>query len=146
MKLRPHHVLDIISSYGNGEEFKPHPYGHALHSVAQAILSDLKLEIEFVVGADEICAPCVHLREGRCDDVLSQLEVPISKQDYNDGLDSRLCEYFGFAPGARMTMREYLEIINGKLSGLERICSHPKEDVAGRRNSLEKGLKLLLKS
>jgi len=37
MKLRPHHVLDIVSAIGHGAEFRPHPYGHAVHTVAEAI-------------------------------------------------------------------------------------------------------------
>ena len=36
MRLRPHHILDIISSYGHGAEFRPSPYGHAVHTVAEA--------------------------------------------------------------------------------------------------------------
>ena len=26
MKLRPHHLLDIITEYGAGGQFEPHPY------------------------------------------------------------------------------------------------------------------------
>jgi hypothetical protein len=71
MKLRPHHLLDIISDYGHGVEYTPHPYGHALHTVAAQVLTDLSLEIEFVLAADAICDPCRHLQSnGVCDDVL----------------------------------------------------------------------------
>lgn len=99
IRLRHHHILDIITSYGAGDKFEPSPYGHAVHSVAQLIISESNTTIELIVGADEICMPCkFHNANGLCDDVLKQLDKPISKQEYNDKLDNRLFEYFGFSP------------------------------------------------
>jgi hypothetical protein len=141
MKLRPHHILDIISGYGHAAEFKPHPYGHAVHSVAQAILSDTELKVEFIVGADEICQPCRHLTsDGLCEGVLHQLDPPLSKQEYNDTLDRRLFDYLGFAPGTVMTIRQYLKIVDKKVPGIEEICTHPKEDQRQRLDGLIRGL------
>ncbi|OGV49039.1 MAG: hypothetical protein A2X49_14390 [Lentisphaerae bacterium GWF2_52_8] len=141
MNLRPHHVLDIVTKYGNGVEFKPHPYGHAEDTVAQAIISDMELKLEFIVGADEICYPCKHLgADGLCDDVLSQLDPPISKQEYNDALDCRLFAYLGLVPKETMTIRQYLEIVNKKLPGIEEICTHPKQDPKQRLEGLIRGL------
>ena len=75
MRLRPHHLIDIITDYGHGRRFAPHPYGHAVHSVAQRIVDDPDIEIEFVLRADDICSPCCHLQaDGQCDDVLRQLD------------------------------------------------------------------------
>ena len=77
MKVRPHHLLDIITHCGHGDTFTPHPYGHAVHVVAAQVISDVDTEIELVLSADEICAPCRHLQpDGQCDDVLGQLAVP----------------------------------------------------------------------
>lgn len=141
IKLRPHHALDIISKYGHGAQFIPHPYGHAVHRVAKTILSDLELRVQFVVGADEICQPCQHLRaDGLCDDVLSQLDPPIPKQKYNDDLDRRLLAYLGFEPGTVMTVREYLALVNERTPGIEVICTHPKEDRRSRLDGLQWGL------
>jgi len=141
MKLRPHHVLDIVSGYGQDVEFKPHPYGHAVHTVARSILSNVDLEFEFAVGADEICQPCTHLRpDGQCDDVLHQLEPPISKQKYNDDLDRRLLDYLGLTPAKAITIREYLEVVAKSLPGVEKICTHPGEDQEARRRGLQRGL------
>ena len=141
MKLRPHHLLDIISSYGHGREFKPHPYGHAVHIVAKAVLSDTEIKVEFIVGADEICKPCKYLQpDDTCTDLLRQISPPISKQVYNDDLDNRLFSYFGFAPGTVMTVREYLEIVNKKVPGIEKICTHHKEDQKSRLEGLTQGL------
>ena len=108
MNLRPHHLIDIITHYGNDVEFIPHPYGHAVHTVAAQVLSHLVVVVEFVLGADDICAPCQHLQpDGRCDDVLRQLAAPVPKQAYNDELDGRLFSFFGITPGVRMTVRQF---------------------------------------
>jgi hypothetical protein len=141
MKLRPHHVLDIIRNYGNGVEFKPHPYGHAVHIVAQKILSDVDQEVELIIGPDEICRPCRHLgQDGMCDDVLHQLDPPISKQIYNDELDSRLFPYLGIQPDTVMTIRTFLEIIDEKIPGIEKLCTHPGEDERQCLHGLRRGL------
>jgi len=141
MKLRPHHVLDIISDYGHDAKFVPHPYGHAVHTVARAILSNPNLEVELVIGADEICRPCTHLRpNGLCDDVLRQLDPPISKQQYNDDLDGRLVNYLGLTLPTVMTIRKYLEIVAEHLPGVEKICTHPGEDQETRLTGLQHGL------
>jgi len=141
MKLRPHHLLDIVTTYGWGGDFKPHPYGHAVHTVAEKVLADPDLEVEFIIGSDEICVPCRHLREdGRCGDVLDQCDPPVSKQDYNDDLDRRLCAHLGFPPHTVMTVREFLKLVNGHVPGIEAICTHPGQNKKKRRESLIGGL------
>jgi len=140
MKVRPHHLLDIITSHGAGHEFKPAAYGHAVHTCAEIVLNDLDTPLEFVVGADFICAPCIHLVEGRCDDVLSQLDPPISKQDYNDDLDRRVLAHFELQEGDRMTFGDYLQVIRRHFEGLPDICTHPGEEVATRARNLDAGL------
>ena len=141
MKLRPHHVLDIISDHGHGVEFKPHPYGHAVHTVAGAILPNVDMDVELVIGADEICRPCIHLQpDGRCDDVLHQVDPSISKQKYNDDLDKRLLDYIGLTSSRVMTIRRYLEIVAKHLPGIEKICTHPGEDQETRLAGLQQGL------
>jgi len=75
MEPRPHHVFDIISDRGNGAEFGPHPHGHNVHGVAAPILADTSVQIRRIIGADAICAPCIHLRpDGSRDDVVDQVE------------------------------------------------------------------------
>ncbi len=143
MTLRPHHLLDIITAYGAGAEFKPHPYGHAVHTCAEIVLNDLDTEVEFLVGADFICQPCIHLVEGRCDDVVSQLDPPPSKQDYNDDLDRRVFAHLQMQAGAVMTVREFLRVVRARFEGLPEICVHPKRSVEERAANLDAGLKKL---
>ena len=141
IQLRPHHLLDIVTSYGNGEEFKPHPYGHAVHTVARVILSNVNQRVEFIVGSDEICRPCCHRQpDGRCDDVLEQFETPISKQQYNDDLDNRLFAYLNLVSGRVLTVRQFLEIVDRTVPGIEKVCTHPKHDEKERLDGLTQGL------
>lgn len=140
MRVRPHHLLDIITSHGAGHEFKPAAYGHAVHTCAEIVLNDLDTPLEFVVGADFICEPCIRLVEGRCDDVLSQLDPPISKQDYNDDLDRRVLAHFELQEGDRMTFGEYLHVIREHFEGLPELCSHPGETAENRATNLDAGL------
>lgn len=147
MRLRPHHLLDIVTDYGHGVEFKPHPYGHAVHTVAAQVVANPGSQVRFVLAADEICCPCRHLRsDGQCGtdvpirDVLHQLREPISKQAYNDELDRRLFSYLGMSPGEEMTVGAFLERVNERTPGLEKICTHPGEQEERRLEGLEKGL------
>ncbi len=141
MQLRPHHILDIISHHGKGKGHKPHPYGHSLHIVGPWLLSNLDSRIKLVLEADQICEGCEHLSaEGRCNDVLAQLTPSPSKQAYNDVLDCRLFDELSLAPGTMVTVREYLEAVNKKLPGIEKICTHPKENPQERLEALISGL------
>jgi len=140
MRLRPHHLLDIITQYGAGVPFQPHPYGHAVHSVAATVLADPDVTIEFVVGADDVCR---HLIAGHCDDVLTHLDPPLSKQDYNDDLDRRVLAHLALAEGSQLTCRAFLALVRRGLPGIAHVCTHPKEDPASRLSHLTAGLEAL---
>jgi hypothetical protein len=141
MKLRPHHILDIVTDFGNNQQYQPHPYGHSLHIVAPKLLSDLNLKIKLIIGADDVCTGCTHLMpDGKCNDVLSQLKPSPSKQAYNDVLDSRIFDCLSIDPGIVLTTHKYLELINDKTPGIEEICTHPKENKEERLRGLTNGL------
>ena len=141
MQLRPHHILDIISAFGKGIEYQPHPYGHSLHIVGPRLLSDLDQKIKLVLKADDICEGCEHLLPGgKCKDVLAQLTPSPSKQAYNDVLDSRLFDEFSILPDTLISFQQYLETVNERVPGIEKICTHPKEDQLERLNGLVSGL------
>jgi len=141
MNIRPHHILDIISAHGKGKEHQPHPYGHSLHIVAPRLLSNLDQKIKLVINADDICEGCMHLQpDGKCKDVLAQLTPSPSKQAYNDVLDSRLFDDLSIEPNAVITTHDFLKKVNMKVPGIERICTHPKENHQERLNGLVAGL------
>jgi hypothetical protein len=141
MKLRPHHLIDIVCDYGHGVAFTPHPYGHAVHTVAAKVIDDPDLEVEFVLAADDICTPCRHLRaDGQCEDVLGQLAEPVSKQTYNDGLDRKLFAHLRMEPGTRMRVRAFLERLDAHMPGIVGVCTHPGEEEQRRLEGLREGL------
>ena len=142
--LRPHHLIDIIRNIGQGRLNVPHPYGHGQHVITRAILNGTEREFMLVARADDLCKPCIHLSpKGICDDLLSQLEEPVRKQDYNDALDRRIFEFFGLQEGTIISLDEFLGLIEFRLEELVPICLHPKEDMTGRREGLKMGLKKL---
>ncbi len=141
LRMRPHHIIDIISDYGNNATYEPNPYGHSLHLIAPRLLADLELKIMLVLETDDLCTGCCHiLPEGKCDDVLAQLNPSPSKQAYNDVLDCRIFDHLSLDQTCILTTRRYLELINEKTPGIELICTHPKEDPNERLAGLINGL------
>jgi hypothetical protein len=144
LKLRPHHLIDIIRNIGQNRPLIPHPYGHAQHTITQAILDGTVHEILLIVGADDICKPCIHLtEEGLCNDILPQLKHTLLKQDYNDKLDHRVLKFLDLKEGSVIQLKDFLHIIETNISGLISVCTHPKEDKRSRRDGIIKGLLLL---
>ena len=80
------------------------------------------------------------MADGKCDDVLAQLTPSPSKQAYNDVLDCRLLDLLEIRIDSIMTVREYLEIVNKQVPGIEKMCTHPKEDEGERLAGLTEGL------
>jgi hypothetical protein len=144
LRLRPHHLIDLVTDYGRGRAFVPHPYGHAVHVVARRVVEDRDVEIAFVLAADDICRPCRHLQpDVQCDDVLYQLSPPTSKQAYNDELDAAVLAHLGLQPGARLSLSEFLAQLRQRAEGIAAICAHPGEAEADRLAGLIQGLDLL---
>ncbi len=144
LHIRPHHLIDIIRNIGQGRPVVPHPYGHAQHTITQAILAGTEHEISLLIGADDLCKPCIHLTaEGICEDILPQLEYRVLKQEYNDDLDHRVMEYLGLKENTVVSLATFLDMIEKNMAGLVTICTHPKEDESSRRFGLKKGITIL---
>jgi hypothetical protein len=140
MRLRPHHLLDIITQYGQGVPFTPSNHGHAVHSVAKLVLVHHRQQVELVVGADDVCSPCRYLVRGLCTDVIHSVEPPLSKQAYNDDLDRRLLVHLGLRKGDVVSVRSYAERVLDRLLDIEQVCTHPGEEPAARLRYLRQGL------
>ena len=141
LRLRPHHILDIIRNIGHERPLVPHEYGHLVHLITKMILEDVDIECRLVVANDDICGPCRMLKnDGSCADVLAQLDEPVSKQVYNDDLDRRLLAFLGIQEDEVMMLRDYLTLVAQRVDELVPLCVHPKEDSEYRRTGLLKGL------
>ena len=147
--IKPHHLVDILTALGEGRtEFAPHPYGHAVHTVAQAILANREVTVCMEFGADDICEPCCHNVEGLCDDTIDtsfRPQAPESKRAYNLLIDERWAERLGIREGDQLTAREFCVLIRdcaGDITDIYR--ENPAERTAQRQAKLERGVATFL--
>ena len=143
--IKPHHFVDIIRALGDRQEqFTPHPYGHNVHGVAAQILANRDVVLQLELGADDICSPCVHNRDGLCDDTIDtsfRPAAPPSKQAWNLLIDRRWCEKLGLAADDRLTGRQFCERLRelaGDLTDIYR--EEPPERTAARAASVRRGI------
>ena len=63
--IKPHHFVDIVTALGDGCcDFQPHPYGHAVHSVAKEILADRDILLCIELGARTFARPAATISTG----------------------------------------------------------------------------------
>lgn len=143
--IKPHHLIDILRDFGRGQRtFAPHPYGHAVHLVAAHLREHRDAEIRIELGADGICAPCVHNSGGTCDDTIDtsfRPDAPSGKGDWNLLLDRRWCQRLGLAPGDRLTVAQFCRRVRrraGDLRGIYR--EEPADRTAARAADLWRGM------
>ena len=147
--IKPHHFVDIVAACGTGlATFEPHPYGHAVHTVAREILANLEMDLRIELGADDICRPCCHLVDGRCDDTIDtsfRPAAPASKQAYNRLLDQRWAKRLGLVQGDTLTARELCQRIQTQAADISDIYrENPPERIAAKQVQLQQGLARLL--
>lgn len=147
--IKPHHFVDIVAACGQGRvTFEPHPYGHAVHSVAHEILANLDVVLRIELGADDICRPCRHHADGHCDDTIDtsyRPAAPSPKQAYNLLLDQRWAERLGLQSGDTLTARKLCQRIQARAADISDIYrENPPERVAAKQGQLQQGLTRLL--
>jgi hypothetical protein len=143
--IKPHHFVDIIRALGDGQEqFTPHPYGHNVHGVAAEVLANRNGLLQMELGADDICSPCVHNRDGLCDDAIDtsfRPAAPPSKRAWNLLIDRRWCEKPNLGGGDRLTGQQFCERLRelaGDLTDIYR--EEPPERTAARAASVRRGV------
>jgi len=145
IRIKPHHFVDIMRDLGAGDlSFAPHPYGHAVHLVAKRILDDPDTPVTIELGADDICAPCIHNIDGLCDDTIDtsdKPEAPTSKREYNLLLDERWRERLGLKQGDHVTALRLAEGIRDHADDITNIYREESADVtASRARNLRRGI------
>jgi len=144
LKLRPHHIIDIIRDFGENKTFSPHPYGHAYHIIADVIVKNLNQTIQLVNCADDICSPCVHLQsKNQCDDILVNHPYSKSKQEYNDYLDNSILKFLTLKEDIKISIYDYLILLNNQIEFFDEIYPHSKEIIDKRKVAFLNGLKKL---
>ncbi len=147
--IKPHHFVDILRALGDeSSEFKPHPYGHDVHTVAARILADHEVMLQMELGADDICRPCIHNIDGICDDTIDtsfRPQAPRSKQTWNLLIDQRWCKVLGLATGDLLTTRQFCDLVRQNLDSMPSIYQEiPPDRVATRTVEIRHGLEKLL--
>ena len=151
IRIKPHHFVDIITEFGAGtEEWEPHPYGHAVHSVARDVLANRDVTLEMDSGADDICAPCIHNKDGLCDDTIDtsfRPDAPSSKREWNLIIDKRWYERLGLGDGDRLTASDFVRRLQDALkNGIEDVYREiPPEMTSRRLENLQTGTARFLK-
>ena len=149
IRIKPHHFIDILRAVGAGQTtFEPHPYGHAVHSVAARLLDDRDTLLEMDLGADDICAPCIHNVDGQCDDTIDtsfRPDAPSSKREYNLLIDRRWLARLELSEGDRLTAREFCQRLRRHSGPLDEVYRElPADRVADRTSALEAGVEQFL--
>ena len=142
--IKPHHFVDIVTAFGDGRTaFQPHPYGHALHSVAKAILEDRDVNLRIELGADDICLPCRHNIDGQCDDTIDtsfRPAAPESKREWNLIIDRRWCQRLGVQQDDQLTARDLCSRIRDRAGDISDVYREiPSGRTAERQAKLHKG-------
>ena len=143
--IKPHHFVDIVTAlHEERMEFQPHPYGHALHTVARDILSNRDTDLRITVGADDICLPCCHNIDGLCNDTIDtsfRPEAPDLKQEYNLLIDRRWSQELDLRQGDQLTARELCLRIQDCAGNIEAIYRETASDrTAERQARLQAGI------
>ena len=147
--IKPHHFVDIITALGQGcIPVEPHPYGHAVHIVAQGVMANRDVALRIELGADDICAPCRHNIEGLCDDVIDtsfRPTAPVSKREWNLLIDERWCARLGIQQGDVLTARQFCVRLRDRAGDITSIYREiPACRTADRQRNLERGLEKFL--
>ena len=149
IRIKPHHFVDIITSFGKGQRrFEPHPYGHAVHSVTAAVAADPDVMLQMEFGADDICAPCTHCIDGVCDDTIDtsyRPKAPSLKREWNLLLDRRWSAALGLREGQHLTARTFCELLRDGPRDLTNIYREIRADMTAERAAgLRKGVTAFL--
>jgi len=139
IRLRPHHLLDIISSYGSGADLEAkHPWGASVADVTRRVLADIDQVAVMTAGVDAICTTCSKLVEQTC---TARLGDNLLMREYNDDLDARLFQRLHLDEGQPISIRACLRRVNEDLPGI--VALFTRGDTAQRLTATERALQTL---
>ncbi|MGF1822734.1 hypothetical protein [Vibrio splendidus] len=149
ISIKPHHLVDIIISFH--EECvipEPHSYRHDVHTVTQEVIRNPDTLLFMELGADDICVPCIHNKEGQCQDVIDitfRPTAPSSKREYNSLIDERWLNHLDLKEGDTITARDFCLLLLDRASDITPIyIENPKEKIEQKQTRLCKGIETFL--
>ena len=116
--IKPHHFLDIIKLYGKGiEVFVPDKkYIHDFYKIGNIILKNKRSLLTLTLGYDDICRPCVYLKDGKCTDAINDHGPYTLKEEWNRTIDTRLFMALDLKEGEKITAIDFCYIVQNKLN------------------------------
>jgi len=147
LRIKPHHLLDIIRDLGAGKKHEPHPYGHDVHRLARIIRHNPHTVFVLTAEADSICDPCRNLIDSRCVDTTTSPGKEVSKESWNSLIDGRIFKRLGLEEGAAISALAFCRLASERLGDLYTLYAEvDPEKTAVREKNLTRGLKEYLKA
>jgi hypothetical protein len=109
IKLRIHHLFDMLRDYGAEKEITPHPYGHSYHIISQQLFSQENIELILVNRNDDVCINCSKSQRGHCIDTISHRNDFPEKEDFNNYLDSRIMQIMDLQENEIISLEKLLD-------------------------------------
>ncbi|WP_373140124.1 DUF1284 domain-containing protein [Beduini massiliensis] len=138
MIIKPHHFLDIIKLYGAGiEHFVPDTQmNHDFYKAANEIISNPQTTLILTKEADDICQPCIKLKQGVCADPLTKYCGFSLKDDYNKALDQRMLEQFDLDETTQYSATELCQIIYKNIEKIFMVWREEEKEAVQKRYDL----------
>lgn len=131
IRIKPHHLLDILKLYGRGiEEFvKDIQFGHDFYKIANEIINLEVSEVIFTRDCDDICEPCKYRMGSKCSDYVSFLDN-YSKDKFNKEIDDKLFKLLGLKEETSYKFEDIFKLLmkNLRYSLFEEVWKYANED------------------
>ena len=136
IKIKPHHLLDLICDMGanNGAFDYISPYGHGMRKYGNLLAQGEIDALSFTFGADDICSPCIKLKDGICTDIFNE-EIAArygmdKKYDYNMILDTGFIKALPeiFTPDKELSIDEVYSLLKEKLTEKIILLNWPRDN------------------
>jgi len=139
--LRIHHFFDMIRDYGNDTVLEAHPFGHSYHIVGNDIFNNKIVRIKLTTENDDVCRNCVHLKGGKCRDVISHRSDFKNKEDFNTHIDNRIMKLMGYRDGQVLSVSDILSHADCYIANIFEIYDgNDTGHTELRKRSVEKGV------
>lgn len=147
LRIKPHHLLDIIRDLGAGKKHEPHPYGHGVHRLAGIIGDNPHTVFVLTADVDSICEPCCNMIDRRCVDTTTSPGRKVSRESWNRLIDGRIFEKLGLEEGAAISALDFCRLASEKLGDLYTLyVEADPEKTAVREKNLTRGFEEYLKA
>lgn len=151
LTVKPHHLLDIFKLHGKGiDRFVPDAkFHHDFYAIANAIMENRVNTIQFTCGYDDICKPCIRLRNKICTDTFSCNGMVHDKNSYNETLDKKLLHILNLNADTIYDFKDILHLLHARLNFdlIHKVWNeHSQEENTSRYDYTKKGLDKYIKA